>query len=212
MMLKVDPHWGLWVSHVLPQTKSISTSSFPLVLGPLKFCSSLMKPMPLPYNTRDSMSSSSSKYSVPLSDCNKDSLPPPQGGTGASGGDGSGGRSGAGENGGVWGGFIVEVYGLVGSVIVSVVINIAGFFILGFPGVLFFNVFGFFEASTSNLFFSKTEKNKVTRWWGTFLMNLSYIQYWWRTRLTENRLFAATVSPPSPRQKSKIYHLSVLTS
>ena len=75
----------------------------------------------MPYNTRDSMSSSSSKSSFSSSDCNKDPLP--QGVGGAVSGVGSGAR----ENGGVWGGYIVDGYGSVGSVITSVVVNIIVF-------------------------------------------------------------------------------------
>ena len=43
------------------------------------------------------------------------------------GGGRSGGESGSGENSGVWGGFIVEGYGSVSSVIAIVVVHIFGF-------------------------------------------------------------------------------------
>ena len=75
-------------------------------------------------------------------------------------GSSSGGGSVSGENGGTWGGFIVDGYGSVGSIIASVVIYIVGFlFYLShfFP----VNVFSFIEASTSNVLSPKT-KNKAT--------------------------------------------------
>ena len=116
-------------------------------------------------------SSSSLKSSFLSSDRNKY---PSRGGSGggASGGDNSGGKIGSGENGGVWGGFIVEGDGSVGIVLAGVVVNNFGFFILDLPFLVSVNVFEFCEASTSNVFFSKT-KNKVSRWWGGFIMNLS---------------------------------------
>ena len=51
----LDPHWGFWISHVVSQTKSISTSSSLLGLGLVKYWSWLVMPMPLSYDMRDSV-------------------------------------------------------------------------------------------------------------------------------------------------------------
>ena len=57
----------------------------------------------------------------------------------------------------------------------TTVVHIIGFFILAFPFFVSVNVFAFIDASTSNVFISKTKK--VTQWWGAFLINLSYLSY-----------------------------------
>ena len=49
------------------------------------------------------------------------------GGGSGGGGNGSDGGSGKVKNGGVWGGFIVEGYGLFSSVVCSLVVNITAF-------------------------------------------------------------------------------------
>ena len=90
-------------------------------------------------------------------------------------GGGGGGRSlGAGKNSGVWGAFIVEVDGLVGSFIASIVVNIVGFFILAFPCLSPLTYLRLARHQLQTYFSQKQKQNKVTRWWGAFLMNLSY--------------------------------------
>ena len=77
---------------------------------------------------------------------------------GGGGGGGSGVGSGTGENGGVWGEFIVELDGSVVSIIACVLVCIVSFFNFSVPVLISVNIFSFSEASTSNLFFSKTKK------------------------------------------------------
>ena len=91
--------------------------------------------------------------------------------------DGAGSGSGisASKNGGVWGGFSVEGYGSVSSVIAIIVVYIVGFFILVFPFLGSVNVFAFCEGINFKHIFLKNKNYKVTRWWGAFIMNLSYI-------------------------------------
>ena len=86
-------------------------------------------------------------------------------GVGGSGG-GSGGGSISGENVDVWGGFIVEGYKSVGSVVASLVVHIVGIYssVTVFVSV---NVFEFSDASTSNVFFQK-QKTKYPGGGGNF--------------------------------------------
>ena len=84
-----------------------------------------------------------------------------------------GGGGGARENGGVWSGLIVDGDGSVGSVIASIVVDIIGiYFSSRFLFPLMYLQFARNQLQTS---FSQKLKNKVTRLWGVFLMNLSYI-------------------------------------
>ena len=43
---RLDTHWGLWISNVVSQTKSIFMYSSPFVIGPVKYRSSSTMPMP----------------------------------------------------------------------------------------------------------------------------------------------------------------------
>ena len=52
---RLDPHWGLCISHVVSQTNSIFTYYSLLGLGKVKSQSRLVMTIPSPYDMKDSM-------------------------------------------------------------------------------------------------------------------------------------------------------------